>query len=290
MTSRVVAISDLHIGHKSNWEALTHLEPSKEDWLILGGDLGETVEHLHRILDLVKDKYKEIFWVPGNHELWTASDGQRGEEKYRTLVELCRTYQVHTPEDPYIEWRNGDETYVLVPMFLLYDYSFAPDEIPPEEAVAWAREAGIACSDEMRLHPDPFSSRTEWCRYRCAYTERRLAEINQDYKTILINHFPLRRDLVRLFRIPRFVPWCGTRRTEDWHIRFRAAVVVSGHLHMRATDWRDGVRFEEVALGYPRHWDQTKTVNDYVRQILPEPSSWRSENINKDHGGPIWHR
>jgi hypothetical protein len=88
---------------------------------------------------------------------------------------------------------------------------------------------------------------------------------------VLVNHFPLREDLVRLWRIPRFSIWCGTKRTEDWHQRFRARVVVSGHLHIRSTDWVDGVRFEEVSLGYPRHWDPDSGIDQYLREILPGP-------------------
>jgi len=74
---------------------------------------------------------------------------------------------------------------------------------------------------------------------------------------------------VHLPRIPRFAIWCGTRATEDWHIRYRARVVVSGHLHFRTTDWRDGVRFEEVSLGYPRHWRSQRSMEDYLRPVLP---------------------
>jgi hypothetical protein len=87
----------------------------------------------------------------------------------------------------------------------------------------------------------------------------------------LINHFPFREDLVRLRRIPRFSIWCGTRRTEDWHRRFPVAVVVSGHLHIRSTTYRDGVRFEEVSLGYPRDWQQEQGIQPYLREILPGP-------------------
>ena len=53
--------------------------------------------------------------------------------------------------------------------------------------------------------------------------------------------------------IPRFTIWCGTRRTADWHRRFRAAAVVYGHLHPKLR-LLDGVRFHEVSLGYPRQW------------------------------------
>lgn len=86
--------------------------------------------------------------------------------------------------------------------------------------------------------------------------------------TVLINHFPLRKDLAWLPRIPQFVIWCGTERTSDWHRRFNARVVVSGHLHIRSTTHRDGVRFEEVSLGYPRQWMPYTTPNLCVREII----------------------
>jgi hypothetical protein len=70
--------------------------------------------------------------------------------------------------------------------------------------------------------------------------------------------------------MPRFSIWCGTRRTEDWHLRFNAAVVASGHLHIRSTSYRDGVRFEEVSLGYPRQWSGLITPDLCVREILSE--------------------
>jgi hypothetical protein len=57
--------------------------------------------------------------------------------------------------------------------------------------------------------------------------------------------------------------------TEDWGRRFRARVAVSGHLHMRTTLCRDGVRYEEVSLGYPRDWDDARGINWYLREILP---------------------
>ena len=81
----------------------------------------------------------------------------------------------------------------------------------------------------------------------------------------------LEGDIAVLPRIPRFSIWCGTRRTEDWHVRFRAHAVVYGHLHIRNTSFRDGVRFEEVSLGYPPNWNPQRTVESYLREILPGP-------------------
>ena len=290
MPARLFAISDLHIGHRKNREALEQLEAREEDWLILGGDLGETTEHLETVFSIVRHKFHTLFWVPGNHELWTTSDGLKGQEKYDRLIEICREHDVHTPEDPYVTWGTGSQTRTIVPMFLLYDYSFAPQGLGPDEARAWAKEEGIVCSDERYIDPAPYATIQEWCAERCDYTRKRLEQLDSGTPNVFVNHFPLRRDLVRLFRIPRFIPWCGTQITEDWHRQYNADVVVSGHLHMRATDWRDYVRFEEVSLGYPRHWDPNKTVNDYVRQILPYPDMKRRLEQTDGFGGPIWRR
>jgi hypothetical protein len=75
--------------------------------------------------------------------------------------------------------------------------------------------------------------------------------------------------------VPRFSIWCGTKKTEDWHTKFKAKVVVSGHLHVRRTDWKDGTRFEECSLGYPRQWkeclERGLDINDMLREILPGP-------------------
>jgi hypothetical protein len=85
-----------------------------------------------------------------------------------------------------------------------------------------------------------------------------------------VNHWPLRYDLARPPRIPRFSIWCGTTLTEDWGRRFRARAVVSGHLHLRTTMWRDEVRYEEVSFGYPRDWSVDRGIDWYLRQILPD--------------------
>lgn len=269
---KLYAISDLHLANASNREALERLPDYGDDWLIVAGDVGESAEHLDFAFRVLTRRFARLIWVPGNHELWTLrrfSSEPRGQAKYEELLAVCRQYGVATPEDPYPVWTGEGPRCVIAPLFLLYDYSFRPDHVPLERVVKWSEESGIVCSDELLLHPDPHPTRQDWCAARCELTERRLEKIPQDLPTILVNHFPLREDLVRLRRIPRFSPWCGTRRSEDWHVRFRALAAVSGHLHIRGTQWRDGVRFEEVSLGYPRDWDTNLGVESYLREILP---------------------
>jgi 3',5'-cyclic AMP phosphodiesterase CpdA len=275
------AISDLHVGYRENLYGLAELPDCPDDWLILCGDIADTPEQLESAIEVLKLKFAQLIWVPGNHELWTVPrrSGLRGVARYEQLVALCRAHSVLTPEDPFPIWDGEGGRHLLAPLFLLYDYTFRPDDVPVDEAVAWAREAGVRCTDETVLHPDPFSSRAEWCHARCRESERRLetAIAEHDLPVVLIAHFPLREEHAILPRIPRFKVWCGTRETDDWHRRFNASVVISGHLHIPSTRYVDGVRFEEVSLGYPDQWRMRAThsgweLADHLRQILPTPA------------------
>ena len=287
-TMKLYAISDIHLSYASNREALEALPTYPEDWLILAGDVGETEEHLHFALSLLTKRFAGLLWVPGNHDLWsnpTQPGALHGEAKYQKLVSICRAYGVLTPEDPYVTWPGEGPRLLLVPLFLLYDYSFRPDSVPLAKALSWAAETGVMCRDELLLAPDPYASRIAWCRARCRLSEERLsAAVQEGTRFILINHFPLQERPVTLTRHPRLSLWSGTRTTADWHTRYPVSTVIYGHLHMRVTYYSDGVRFEEVSLGYPPHWRQSRGIAGYLRSILPE-----SGEPHEAEMAPLWH-
>ena len=264
------AISDLHVGFEENRRAVESLESYSDDWLILAGDTGETPGHLDAVLRVVTRCFAKVIWTPGNHDLWTPASlepERRGVAHYERLVKLCDTYGVLTPEDPYAVWPGDGPRTAIVPTFVLYDYSFRPDHVAEEDAVAWAAESGVRAVDEELLSPHPWPTRQAWCASLVREAERRLHAVPADTRIILANHWPLRGDHAVLPRVPRFSIWCGTRATEHWHKRFPIDTVVYGHLHMRATRELDGVRFEEVSLGYPRQWNQSRGVGHYLRKI-----------------------
>src|SRR5215472_12795562 len=272
---RLLAVSDLHVASAATRTAVASIPPHPDDWLILAGDIGETIPHLEWTLQILRPRFRRLIWVPGNHDLWTLpSDPNqaRGESRYRQLVELCQSLEVITPEDPYPTWTGSDgQAVVLAPLFLLYDYSFRRPGSTKDQAMDEALHAGVVCTDEFLLHPDPYSSREAWCRSRVERTAARLGAIPGRYATVLISHFPLRQDLVFLPRIPQFSLWCGTTLTEDWHQRFRALAVVYGHLHVPRTSWRHEVRFEEVSLGQQQDWTSDQPGGLPLRQVLPYP-------------------
>lgn len=276
-----MAISDLHVAYPENREIVQGLRPeSEDDWLIVAGDVGEFFADIEWALRLLAERFAKVIWSPGNHELWTVRDDPvraRGVERYRMLVDMCRSIGVVTPEDPYVVYDGPGGPVTVAPLFTLYDYTFRPPDLSKEEAMAWAQETGIVCTDEFVLHPDPHPTRDAWCRARLRETEIRLDSRDPDLPTVLINHWPLTRHPTEVLRYPQFAQWCGTVETADWHVRYNAAAVVYGHLHIPRTTWHDGVRFEEVSLGYPRErrmygFDGAKAL----RCVLPAADGGRA--------------
>jgi 3',5'-cyclic AMP phosphodiesterase CpdA len=216
-----------------------------------------------------------VIWVPGNHELWTRTKDPvslRGEERYRHLVQMCRGLDVLTPEDPFPVWEGEGGPVTVAPLFLLFDYSFLPaGTMTSEEGLAAAYKAGVVCTDEHLLAPDPYPDRGAWCAARVAYSRSRLDACDPALPTVLVNHWPLTRLPTRVLRYPEFALWCGTTATADWHVRYRAAAVVYGHLHIPRETWEDGVRFVEVSLGYPREWRARGVPDPLLRTVLPAP-------------------
>jgi 3',5'-cyclic AMP phosphodiesterase CpdA len=271
---RLLALSDLHVAYPENRKIVDELEPGSDgDWLLLAGDVGELSPDIEWVLRTLSARFAKVVWIPGNHDLWTHKADPlrlRGEYRYQHLVDLCRGLGVVTPEDPYPVWTGPGGPVTVVPLFLLYDYSFhPPGTSTKEEGLARAYDTGIVCTDEMLLHPDPYPSREAWCAARVAATERRLADLDPGLPVVFVNHYPLVREPTRVLRYPQFAQWCGTTLTHDWHRRYRAAAVVYGHLHIPRVTWYDGVRFEEVSLGYPREWQKRPRPPVVPRQILP---------------------
>ena len=269
------AVSDLHVDHPQNREIVERLRPaSGADWLIVCGDVADSPAEVESALRVLRERFERVIWAPGNHELLAHRDEPprlRGEQRYLHLVELCRRIDVITPEDPYPIWDGEGGPVQVAPLFLLYDYTFGRNVgATREEALGRAYDAGVVCVDEFLLHPDPYPSRQAWCRARVAETEKRLTASAPALPMVLVNHFPLVVEPTHVLRHPEFAQWCGTVLTADWHRRFRAAVAVYGHLHIPRTTWYDGVRFEEVSLGYPRERRYRGNREYTPRRILPE--------------------
>jgi predicted phosphodiesterase len=268
------AVSDLHVSYLANRRIVEQLRPeSSDDWLIVAGDIGATFGDVETVLQLMRQRYAKVVWVPGNHELWTHHDDPvqlRGEARYRALVQMCRNNKILTPEDEFAVWPGPSGPMTIVPLFQLYDHSWlAPATKTKKEALEFAYRTGVVCADETMLHSDPYPDRESWCDARLKESERRLCSLGREVKTVLVSHWPLVRQPTAALRFPEFAQWCGTSRTADWHKRFRAEVAVYGHLHIPRTTHYDSVRFEEVSLGYPSEWSKRAKPPVTPKKIFP---------------------
>ncbi|GAA0914504.1 metallophosphoesterase [Nonomuraea longicatena] len=274
MTGTLWAVSDLHVGVADNRPLAERLRPEgDEDWLIVAGDVAETAADIEWALGMLARRFAQVVWVPGNHELWTVPADPlqlRGVARYEHLVGLCRALGVLTPEDPYPVWSGAGGPVRIAPLFVLYDHTFrTATAATPQQAIEQAYDAGVVCTDEFMLHPDPYPDRIAWCAARVELSERRLTAAGDELPLVLVNHWPLVRQPTDVLHHPEFAQWCGTVRTADWHRRFPTAAAVYGHLHIPRTTVYDGVRFEEVSIGYPREWRRRGHPRGLLRKILP---------------------
>ena len=154
----LLAVSDLHVAMAENKDIARGLRPRTEhDWLIVAGDVGELTDEISWALGMLAERFEQVIWVPGNHELWTPKQDAvqlRGEHRYDELVRRCRELGVLTPEDPFPVWTGRGGPVTIAPLFVGYDYTFRPAGThTKEEALAVAHESGVVCTDEFLLLP-----------------------------------------------------------------------------------------------------------------------------------------
>ena len=259
---RLLAVSDLHVSHPRNRKWVADLPPgSPGDWLLVAGDLAEKVEDIEWTLRTLRSCYGTVVWVPGNHDLWAHPRDPvklRGEARYQHLVALCRDLGVITPGGPLpgVDRRRrpgGDRP--AVPALRLH--------VPPGRHQHQGRGAGPGLPDRRgrrrraasctptrtragRPGARPASTRpcrgwrpsTRICRRSWSATSRSPES-------------PLGSCAIRCSRSGAAPSRPRTGTGASAPSRWSTATCTS-----RGRCFQDGVRFEEVSLGYPYEQDR----------------------------------
>ena len=90
---RIFAVSDLHIDYDENQQFVDNLSfvDHTHDVLVLAGDVSDKMQTLEKTFQTLKKRFKEVLYVPGNHDLWVArSYGMNSLEKFSFIIELGR--------------------------------------------------------------------------------------------------------------------------------------------------------------------------------------------------------
>ncbi|CAH1790040.1 unnamed protein product [Owenia fusiformis] len=308
--SRIYTISDVHVDYLENRKYIEHLSDQKyeSDVLLLAGDVTDNLSLLKTTLQTLKKKFKDVFYVPGNHELWLKKDDREMRfkdsiEKFHAIIKLCHDTGVKT-EPEKVTSTQGDVW--VVPLFAWYS---TPYDDPQDSLYA---------GDSADVHQD---SENMWMdNHLCLWTSLKdktrsqyFADLNKEPISLVMknkspgdvvvsfSHFLSRKELLghteaefeefnkerSLRKLPEFQIdkskskqmqfdfslFAGCKVLEE-AIRMLGSVVhVHGHQHRNRDREIGGVRYVSHCLGYPREQQNGFTWGlmewDGPKQIWP---------------------
>jgi Icc-related predicted phosphoesterase len=249
---RILAISDLHTDFNENKWLLEQIPAvvHQDDILIAAGDISDNLDILRATLALLRSKFKKVFYVPGNHELWVRREMHTSVEKFFSVLALCEALEVQTsPEKVEEVW--------IVPLFSWYEARFDEENSGDTESLGgwadfhhckWPAQIGEVCKFFLKMNEPHLRS--------------------YDGPVISLSHFLPRRDLLpptERLRFKGLPKVAGCTDLDDQVRRLQSAVHVFGHSHISCDRVIDGVRYIQNPLRYPR---ERTTVAFPVKVIL----------------------
>jgi len=287
--TRIFSISDLHVDYKQNMDWLENLSNTdfQSDYLIIAGDISDNPLRFAKALTVLSARFKQLFFVPGNHDLWIRKKEVNDSiEKFNLLIDICSEIGVLT-KPQIINHRNSDYKNIIIqPLFSWYtkpeegdDSLFLPKEGEDPNLGMWVDNRAIKWPDL-----NGYSNISE---YFIQMNDLDLAKLN-DADVISFSHFLPRQDLIFGINGPpsnnsnffdpapkfNFSRVAGTSKLEDQIREINSRVHIYGHQHRNRFRNIDDVFYIAHCLGYPkeRSWGN---INDnlYLPKLI-----WSSDN------------
>lgn len=249
---RLFALSDLHVDFEANarWVSALSRSDYRQDVLILAGDLTDSLAQLQWCLEQLAQRFRKVFFVPGNHDLWVARDAASvtSLDKFATVMRAAEDSGAML----HAEVVDG---VAIVPLLGWYDGSFgAPgralrDAWTDFHACRWP--AGWTEADV-----------TDYFLSRNVLPERLGGDL-----TLSFSHFLPRIDVMPAYIPPgkrMLYPVLGSTRIEQLVRAIGSDIHVYGHSHVNRDVHLDGVRYVNNAFGYPH---ETRITSKTLRVV-----------------------
>jgi len=235
---RIFAISDVHVDYEVNARWLGDLSRSefRDDVLILAGDVSDSIARLARTLENLAVRFRQVAYVPGNHDLWVIRDSPH-RTSLEKFAEVCTTVeQSGASMRPRIV--GG---VLIVPLLGWYDYSFGTP-------------SGELLESWMDYHACRWPSHFQMQDVAAHFQALNPTPPLHAGTVISFSHFLPRIDLMPSY-IPRskrlMYPVLGSTRLEELLRALKSSIHVYGHSHVNRRIDIDAVTYINNAFGYP---------------------------------------
>ena len=236
---RVWTVSDLHIDYAENAEFVRSISigPFLDDILIVPGDLTHDFTMLKEYLILLKDRFAQVLFLPGNHDIWIHNDDYKDSiEKFNAILKFCKQEGIET------KYTTSDVS--IIPFYGWYDFSFGH----PNEQIQRAWRDFKRCR-----WPFPFEDvnlyflklNESWCSDSIIPSKIKIS----------YSHFLPFAKLVPSGVPPivrSLIPVMGSISLGEQIKQFQPNLHIYGHSHLNRKAFVDGIRCLNNAYAYPR--------------------------------------
>jgi Icc-related predicted phosphoesterase len=286
---RVLAVSDLHVDYEQNMAWCSQLCDAeyRNDVLVVAGDISHKLDLLEKCLNTLKSKFKQVFFSPGNHDLWVTAEGENSIEKLEKVFQVCERVGVKTRTEKI-------EGVWFVPIASWYHASWDREEdwvdvLPPRKVMAdfrackWPKGLALQKDSSIAELFDSFND-PELQNLETVLEIERESAFESACPVISFSHFLPRNELIpeksKLFykALPKAVGSDYLRRRID---DLKPDIHIFGHTHFSYDCYLDNVRYVQWPLAYPKEQERRRKYGVTNRLDHQPPSSSDSKADSK---------